>query len=431
MNTNKYNLDITKYLDSAKRPNIAITNKQWFKESTDYELILQETEWVNLKNPELSVNARMLLIRDNITEFKKCIHCSSSIKFNNTISKTANFCSKSCARRHNNDKQIQTTKDKTEELYKTSSILSKEDLKYKLLKLKEKNINVCYSFVVLNRAGLAKSLDYYIVEDLELSVKANMFINDEFELNACKNSECINKVKHNKHYYCSVSCQSTDLYSTRTNTYFNKTGFLHPHYNPDVIMSRKLKSIIKWNYIVPQLSPAVMRKSKETKLQKYGDENFNNQEQREITNLQKYGFKCSLQNQEVKVKSENTMMKLYGVKHYAQTGLDISSGYKWKKYTLPSGKIIPYQGYEDKLLDELLIEYTEDDIKSLREDIPPIWYIGLDGKTRRYFPDVYIPKTNTIYEVKSEYTLNADYETNMLKFEAVKNAGYNFVLKVY
>ena len=84
---------------------------------------------------------------------------------------------------------------------------------------------MCYSFVVLNRAGLAKSLDYYIVEDLELSVKANMFINDEFELNVCKNSECINKVKHNKHYYCSVSCQSTDLYSTRTNTYFNKTGF--------------------------------------------------------------------------------------------------------------------------------------------------------------------------------------------------------------
>ena len=37
MKTNKYNLDITKYLDSAKRVNIAITSKQWFKDSEDYK----------------------------------------------------------------------------------------------------------------------------------------------------------------------------------------------------------------------------------------------------------------------------------------------------------------------------------------------------------------------------------------------------------
>ena len=390
MNTTKYNLDITTYLDSAKRINIAITNKQWFKESEDYNKILQETKWVNELNPKLSVNARMLLIRDNITEYKKCIHCDVSIKFNNTINKTANFCSKSCARRHNNDKQIQTTKDKTEELYKTSSILSKEDLKYNLLKLKEKNINVCYSFVVLNRAGLAKSLDHYIVEDLELSVKANMFINDEFELNVCKNLECLNKVKHNKHEYCSVSCQVIDKTETRINTYFGRTGYLHPHHNPTVLESMKNNSLIKWGYINPQLHPDVLQKTQKTSIERYGVRNYN-----------QLGNRVNLPN------------------------------FNFKEYILPSGKILPFQGYENKLLDELLLEYTEDEIKSLREDIPPIWYVGLDGKTHRYFPDVYIPKTNTIYEVKSEYTLNAEYDTNILKFQAVKDAGYNFILKVY
>ena len=63
--------------------------------------------------------------------------------------------------------------------------------------------------------------------------------------------------------------------------------------------------------------------------------------------------------------------------------------------------------------------------------MPEIWYIGTDNKQHRYFPDVYIPKTNTIYEVKSEYTLNINLEINKLKFQAVKDAGYNFVLKVY
>ena len=63
--------------------------------------------------------------------------------------------------------------------------------------------------------------------------------------------------------------------------------------------------------------------------------------------------------------------------------------------------------------------------------MPEFWYIGLDDKTHRYFPDMYRPKTNTIYEVKSEWTLNLEYDTNILKFQAVKDAGYNFVLKVY
>lgn len=431
MNTTKYTLDISKYLDSAKRTNIAITNKQWFKESTDYKEILRETEWVNLLNPDLTVNSRILLIRDNILEFKKCIHCNTLIKFNNTITKTANFCSKSCARKHNNDKQIQTTKDKTEELYKHSSILSKEDLKYNLLKLKEKNINTCYSFVILNRAGLAKSLDYYIVEDLELSVKANMFINDELVLNICERIQCSKKVKHNRHKYCSVSCQVIDKTETRINTYLVQTGYLHPHYNPEVIEKRKEKSIIKWGYIVPQLNPEVIRKSKETRLEKYGDENFTNQLQRENTNLEKYGFKCSLQNAEVKSKSQYTMLKLYGATNYAQTGLDTTSGYKWKDYEMPSGKIVKYQGYENKLFDELLLEYSEDEFIIERKDIPPILYIGLDNKQHRYFPDAYISKTNTIYEVKSEYTLSINKEINNLKFQAVKDAGYNFVLKVY
>ena len=85
MNTSKYKLDITKYLDSASRPNIAITNKQWFKESEDYKLILQETSWINERNPNMNINQRIILIRDDIREFKTCPECEKEFSFKDTL----------------------------------------------------------------------------------------------------------------------------------------------------------------------------------------------------------------------------------------------------------------------------------------------------------------------------------------------------------
>lgn len=65
-----------------------------------------------------------------------------------------------------------------------------------------------------------------------------------------------------------------------------------------------------------------------------------------------------------------------------------------------------------------------------KEKIPKIKY--LDGNIERtYYPDFYIPETNTIYEVKSKYTLNKNKKINEIKFQAVVDSGYNFELKVY
>ena len=129
-------------------------------------------------------------------------------------------------------------------------------------------------------------------------------------------------------------------------------------------------------------------------------------------------------------KMGDTCFKNHGFRHPSQVGI-FHTEYKWKEYTLPSGSIIKFQGYENKLLDELLLEYSEDKILTSRKDMPEIWYTGLDDKQHRYFPDAYIPSTNTIYEVKSDYTLEKYKEINLLKFQAVKDAGYNFELKIY
>jgi Zn-dependent M32 family carboxypeptidase len=99
---------------------------------------------------------------------------------------------------------------------------------------------------------------------------------------------------------------------------------------------------------------------------------------------------------------------------------------KWKEYTLPSGKIIRVQGYEDKALNTLLQSYDEEEIVTQRKLIPAIWYYTLDGVRHRYYPDIFIPKDNLIIEVKSKFTMSMQKEKNMLKEQATKNAGYDF-----
>lgn len=55
---------------------------------------------------------------------------------------------------------------------------------------------------------------------------------------------------------------------------------------------------------------------KNTKLLKYGDQNFNNINKIKETNLKKYGVQCVLQNEEVKNKVKKTMLKKYGIENY-------------------------------------------------------------------------------------------------------------------
>lgn len=102
-----------------------------------------------------------------------------------------------------------------------------------------------------------------------------------------------------------------------------------------------------------------------------------------------------------------------------------------EKYFLgKSGKIVKIQGYENKALDELLTIYKEDEIVIEKSKIPKISYIKDDNK-HYYFPDIYIPKENLIIEVKSEWVMLQNFYINMLKFQAVKSAGYKFTLKVF
>jgi len=51
-----------------------------------------------------------------------------------------------------------------------------------------------------------------------------------------------------------------------------------------------------------------------------------------------------------------------------------------------------------------------------------------ENKKRTYIPDIYIKSVNTIYEVKSKYTLDKNLDTTILKAKSVIDSDINFNL---
>ncbi len=175
----------------------------------------------------------------------------------------------------------------------------------------------------------------------------------------------------------------------------------------------KFSNIEKYGVEFPMQSSGVREKHKQTCLKIFGVENpahsANIQEKVNTTNLKKYGVKRPMQ-------SPKLFQKM------------MSTAYAKKEYIWTTGEISLVQGNEPIILKELnAMGYRFDEIVTNPMDMPKITYTMYETE-HRYYPDIYIPKENLIIEVKSQYTLNIQWEKNQAKFKAVKEAGYNFKL---
>ena len=139
---------------------------------------------------------------------------------------------------------------------------------------------------------------------------------------------------------------------------------------------------------------------------------------------------------EAKEKSIQTCIKKYGV-NYPMQNSEISEKqfkkcYKYKKFIFSCNNIINVQGYEPFLLNILVnnLNFTFNDIVVNRKNVPEIWY-EYDNKKHRYYCDIYIPKINTIFEVKSTWTYKKDIKNIELKKIACLNSGYLFILFIF
>ena len=140
-------------------------------------------------------------------------------------------------------------------------------------------------------------------------------------------------------------------------------------------------------------------------------------------------------------KRQKTFLRKYGVEHPAQVTEVLEKQQKsaktWKNFTMPSGKVVKVQGYENKALVKLLEKFSENDLvvsnKDISNNIGNIWY-EMNNKKHRYYPDIYIKSLHKIIEVKSSWTYSGKaeiLEENILKQQACINAGLDFEFMIF
>lgn len=266
---------------------------------------------------------------------------------------------------------------------------------------------------------------------------------------------------------------------------YSKTCSYDCGYGEQRTLKTKQTNIEKYGFENVFQIDLIKDKSKKTKLERYGDEEYNNPKKNKETCLEKYGFSSPAKNNEIKEKTKKTCLEKYGfnspagnefirekmkkttfekygVENYNKTeeskikkvktnleryGVEYitqnteifnkaqKSGFKRREYIMPSGEIIKIQGYENHTLDLLLKTHKEEDLvirdKEIEGFIGKIWYIGEDNKKHRYFPDLYCISENKIYETKSEYTFLKEYNENILKMDATQEINVDFVFYIF
>jgi hypothetical protein len=258
------------------------------------------------------------------------------------------------------------------------------------------------------------------------------------------------------------NCAKIQKYLNVKNTFLKNYGVSHPSKLEIIKNKNKATNLEKYGVEYTFQSQIIKDKIKTTNIQRFGVENpTQNKEiknKAKQTSLTKYGFEYPTQNDEVKTKFKNTCLQKYGVEYPSQNdevktkfkntclqkyGVEnptqnpeiaekaSNNSFQTSSYTLPSGNIIKYQGYENFALDELLKTIDEINIINSKKDVPVIWYNDIVGKKRRHYVDIFIPTENMCIEVKSEWYFNQSKDIILLKQEAGKKMGYNYEIWVY
>jgi hypothetical protein len=286
------------------------------------------------------------------------------------------------------------------------------------------------------------------------------YIKEGFINTPKKCKECGKILLDVKNTFCSSICSNTnaDEIFRMKSTWNNKSK--------DEILSiqkkRKDTNIKKYGVDIASKLPEVIEKNKQSHIQNWGDYAMRNSEileKRNATCIDKYGG-VGMASEELFSKMKNTNIEKYGVEYYSSTNdwydkcvktalekygeewvskvnminsKQQSGGYSYHDFEFPSGKVVRVQGYEPKVLAKLVIDYNEDDIvvgvQNIIDCIGFFHYV-YEGKTHRYYPDIYIKSENRVIEVKSIYTFNKEKEKNLLKRDSILNKGikFNFII---
>ena len=273
-----------------------------------------------------------------------------------------------------------------------------------------------------------------------------------------QNDDFKQKVKdtNKEKYGVECSLQREDIKEKAKNTIMERYGVEFASQSNKVKEKTKETCLEKYGVEHYFQSSDKKEKSKETCLEKYGVENPSQLTEiklkKEETCFNNHGVKNPFQMEETKQKNrlvmienkddimekrKNTCLEKYGVEHHTHNPEIMEkcskSAFNPKIYTLPSGKLVKIQGYENYALNELLHENNvlEEDIVVGCSNVPIIWYYDEEGKKHRHYVDIFIPSQNKMIEVKSTWTAEKKKDCIFLKQNAGKLLGYNYEIWVY
>lgn len=315
-----------------------------------------------------------------------------------------------------------------------------------------KKISMKDNIIYLNT--LIKVTDF-LPEKTHLRFRFN-YIKEGY-VNKPKNCKvCQNLLVDVRKTFCSSVCSNKDLDSIEKMklTWNSKTND-----EIEIIQTKRKKTNIeKYGIDIASKLPEVIEKNKESHFSKWGDYAMRNTvvsskrnktcedkwggigmgssiifNKIRQTNIEKYGVEYFSKTDEWYTKCVETCLVKFGKEWVSKVDSinvkQLSGGYSYYDFEFPSSKVVRVQGYEPKVLANLLIDYDENDIIVGVQNIIDcigFFHYFYENETHRYYPDIYIKSENKVIEVKSTYTFNKEKEKNLLKRQAVIDKGINF-----
>jgi len=241
--------------------------------------------------------------------------------------------------------------------------------------------------------------------------------------NVKQNKDFIEKSK--KTYHSKSLEEKQKIQKRKEQSMLKKYGVINPSYSDEI--KNKISEKNKAN------AATRMVQLKKNNQKKYGVDNVfqleSVKEKSKDSIMNKFGVENPSQAEEIKIKKEETCLKHFGVRNPQQndTIYEKTNKYRWKDYTMPSGRVVKIQGYENFALDILLKTYDESDLIIDRKMIPKVWYDKPNSKNKhQYTTDIFISKENKFVEVKSPYTYEKYLDINLMKESASVKAGFTF-----
>lgn len=138
-------------------------------------------------------------------------------------------------------------------------------------------------------------------------------------------------------------------------------------------------------------------------------------------------------------KKKQLYFNQHGVYHAMQRSdifeKSLKSAFKYKSANINGKEFKNLQGYEEfgiKYIINTFFGVTVNDIEAgERKNIPSIWYADINNIKRIHHPDMFIPKLNTLIEIKSKYTFEANKKQNLLKRQSAISQGYNYIILIF